>query len=320
MLPSSVLIVSPYGRAANNGNSQTATRWAGQLRSDLRVALCTTNDALEDADVLVALHARRSHDAVAAWRERDRGPCIVVLTGTDLYRDIPAKDPDALKSLALADRLIVLQERGIKALPPKFRKKASVVYQGAPKLTAVQKSPSMLRAVLVGHLRAEKDPCTFAKAAAALRERTDIEMTIVGGIREPDIMTELKVPLAKARNLTLAGALPHGMTRQRIRRAHVLVVTSRMEGGANVIVEAVMAGTPVLASDCDGNIGMLGEDYPGYFKVGDAKALAALLVRCRDDARFLARLTTLCEARAPRFSPQAERQALHAALRAAIGA
>jgi hypothetical protein len=62
---------------------------------------------------------------------------------------------------------------------------------------------------------------------------------------------------------------------------------------------------------------MLGENYPGYFRVGDSAALAALLIQCRDEPHFLDRLERLCMVRARLFRPQAERSALKAALAAA---
>jgi putative glycosyltransferase (TIGR04348 family) len=263
----------------------------------------------------VALHARRSHSAVRGWRDRGaRRPCVLVLTGTDLYRDVPERDAAALESLELADRLIVLQERALTALPAAVRGKASVVYQSARALKPVPKSARMLRALFVGHLRPEKDPFTFVRAAAALSDRPDIGFAMVGGLRDSSMGETFAELLSEAPNLEALGAVPHAATRQRIRRAHVLVVPSRMEGGANVVVEAVVSGTPVIASDCDGNIGMLGADYPGYFPVGDHAALAALLARCRDEPAFLGRLTRMVEARAPLFSPQAERRSLAAAL------
>jgi glycosyltransferase involved in cell wall biosynthesis len=83
-----------------------------------------------------------------------------------------------------------------------------------------------------------------------------------------------------------------------------------MEGGAHVIIEAVVSGTPVLASRIDGNVGMLGEDYAGYFPWGDAPALAALLTRCREDAAFLDRIREQCHERAPLFAPAAETAAV----------
>jgi glycosyltransferase involved in cell wall biosynthesis len=83
-----------------------------------------------------------------------------------------------------------------------------------------------------------------------------------------------------------------------------------MEGGANVIVEAVVSGTPVLASNCDGNVGMLGEDYCGYFPVRDPQSLARLISRCRNEPSFLKRLADQCRARAHLFSVDSEREGL----------
>jgi glycosyltransferase involved in cell wall biosynthesis len=91
-----------------------------------------------------------------------------------------------------------------------------------------------------------------------------------------------------------------------------------LEGGAHVVMEAVRAGTPVLASKIDGNMGMLGLDYEGYFEVGDAPALAALLRQCRadlatpltDNLNFLQRLQHQCAQRAPLFTAEREQVAL----------
>jgi len=312
-----ILIVSPYAAAANNGNTRTASRWAQLLRPDCHVILRTIGEPLAPADVLIALHARRSHDALRAWRDAEPGkPILLVLTGTDLYRDVPAADRAALDSLALADRLVVLQERGIQALPAPVRAKASVVFQSAGPLPAYRKANDVLRALFVGHVRPEKDPCTYLRAATTLRARRDIGFALIGGLREPDMAAEIQALLAEAPNVAPLGALAHRSTRQYIRRAHVLVVPSRMEGGANVIAEAIVSGTPVIASDCDGNIGMLGATYPGYFPVGDVEALAARLVRCRDEPAYLESLQERCALRSPLFTADAERRSLVSALEA----
>jgi putative glycosyltransferase (TIGR04348 family) len=314
-VPDSVLIVSPYAASANNGNWRTAERWAGLLGDDYDVIVRTPGDPLPAADLLIALLARRAHAAVRAWCGRSpRRPCLVVLTGTDLYRDVPGQDAAALESLDLADGLVVLQERAVGCLPPQHRGKASVVYQSAAALPAYRKTALALRSLYVGHIRPEKDPLTFVHAAAALAGRRDVRFVLIGGARDAALARSVRQAAAALPNLAMPGALSHARTRERIRRAHVLVVPSRMEGGANVVVEAITCGTPVLASDCDGNVGMLGDGYPGYFGVGDAAALAHLLVRCREDRRFLGRLTRACAARAPLFRPQAERRALAAAI------
>ena len=85
---------------------------------------------------------------------------------------------------------------------------------------------------------------------------------------------------------------------------------SRMEGGANVVIEAVRSGVPVLASAIDGNVGLLGADYEGYFPTGDAVSLAASMRRFVDDPAFARRLAAQCAAREPLFRPAAERRAV----------
>ncbi len=110
------------------------------------------------------------------------------------------------------------------------------------------------------------------------------------------------------------GGLAHAMTRQRIKRAHLLVIASRMEGGANVIVEAIAAGVPVIASDISGNIGMLGEHYPGLFPFGDAVACAAMMWRTETDSRFYDRLQRACAQRAKYFEPGREAAGIRGAV------
>jgi glycosyltransferase involved in cell wall biosynthesis len=105
------------------------------------------------------------------------------------------------------------------------------------------------------------------------------------------------------------GDVPRGRALQILARCRLLVLSSKMEGGANAISEAVVAGTPVLASRIDGSVGLLGEGYPGYFPVGDTKALAALLRRVETDARFFAKLKRICDGLKPLFRPARERAA-----------
>jgi glycosyltransferase involved in cell wall biosynthesis len=99
-----------------------------------------------------------------------------------------------------------------------------------------------------------------------------------------------------------------------------MVLSSIMEGGANVVSEALVAGVPVLASRIDGSVGLLGGDYPGYFPVGDTEVLAALLHRAETDAAFLTQLRRHCAARAPLFEPARELQSWHDALQQLTGA
>lgn len=312
------MIVSPALADANNGNWRTAERWQRLLgsRRPVRITREWPDARAGEDSLMLALHARRSASAVAAWAAAHPGRGLaVVLTGTDLYQDI-ATDPAAQASLVLAQRLVVLQDQGVPALPPQHRGKARVIYQSAPARPELPKGDASLSCVMVGHLRAAKDPRTLFAAARLLRERQDIRIAHVGdGQGDPALADEARATQATCPGYRWLGALPHEETLERIRAAHVLVHTSVMEGGAHVVIEAVRCGTPVVASAIPGNVGMLGTDYGGYFPAGDAAALARLLAACRqaqqDPAHgLLARLRAQCALRAPRFDEAQERAAL----------
>ena len=168
----------------------------------------------------------------------------------------------------------------------------------------------MLHVLGVSHLRAEKDPQTLLRAAARLAPRRDIRIDLIGAELDALLADAARNAQTASSQFRWLGARPHAETRQRIQRAHVLVNSSRLEGGAHVILEAVQSGTAVLASRIDGNVGMLGPAHEGYFEVGDDAGLARLIERARDDAPFLARLRVQGEERSALFAPTVERQRL----------
>jgi putative glycosyltransferase (TIGR04348 family) len=317
---SSVVIVSPALADANNGNWRTARRWQELLAGECHVRITKEwpdADAAGDA-MMLALHARRSAAPVAAWAQAHPGRGLaVVLTGTDLYQDIQT-DAAAQRSLDLAQRLVVLQECGPEALPVWLRGKTRVIYQSTPAQPPLARGDTQLTAVMVGHLRQVKTPQTLFAAARLLGQRSDIRIRHIGDASvEPALGDEARATQRECPQYEWLGPLPHAATLEEIRRAHVLVHTSAMEGGAHVILEAVRCGTPVLASRVPGNVGMLGQDYQGYFPHGDAGALAQLLQACRAGqladnpaVHLLGRLAAQCALRAPLFDAAAERSAL----------
>jgi putative glycosyltransferase (TIGR04348 family) len=311
MAAAHIHIVSPASARENNGNWQTASRWRRHLARDYRVTIGPDWQPNDDVpDLLIALHARRSAAALAAFTDAhpDR-PALLVLTGTDLYRDIH-EDAAARASLDRARALVVLQPRGLDELPAAVRPKAHVIYQSAPRLAPARpRRNAPLDVVMIGHLRAEKDPQTFMDAARLVRA-PGVRLLHVGAALDADLGRRARDTEAAAPAYRWLGALPHMATRRRLRRCHAMVIASRMEGGANVIIEAVTSGVPVLASRIPGNIGMLGEDYAGLFAPGDPQGLAALIERTVADARFTLRLRRQCAARARLFAPAVERARL----------
>jgi putative glycosyltransferase (TIGR04348 family) len=304
-----VVIISPATAKANNGNWQTASRWARFLGERYRVTVLDAWDGIA-CDALIALHARRSSSSIAAFHSAfPARPAILVLTGTDLYRDIKT-NADAQRTLQLASRLVVLQEAGLSELDAHLRGKACVIYQSAPQLDPfMHKDGGDAEITMIGHLREEKDPLTFMRAAALVKSPA-VRLTHIGGALDPALGDQALATQQSVRRYRWLGDQPHAAATEILRQSHLMVLTSKMEGGANVIVEALTGGVPVLASDISGNRGMLGTDYAGYFPQGDSETLARMIDRSLTDPAFYSRLKAQCDARAYLFSPQREQAAV----------
>ncbi len=304
-------LVTPAPADVHNGNTQTARRYARLLAPQHRVDLRTQWRPGDPAGaLLLALHARRSAASIAAWPAQR--PLLLVLTGTDLYRDLAAGDADTLASLARADALVLLNRLAPQALPPAWRAKARVILQSCPARVGGPRPHRHLRALVVGHLRAEKDPATLFEAVRHLDPQAGIHIDHLGAALDPALGRAALALMREAPHYRWLGARPHGEARARIARANLLVHPSRMEGGAHVLIEALRSGTPVLASRVDGNLGLLGSDWPLLFAPGDAAALASQLQQLRQHPQILEHLAPQVQARAADFEPAHERAALQA--------
>lgn len=281
------------------------------LRDRYRVILQSEWDG-KHADALIALHARRSASSIRAFHENAAGRRqALVLTGTDLYRDYPSS-PEVHASLVAADRIVTLQPEAFEMLPEAHRRKAEVIFQSAPPLARRAKSRERLECVAVGHLREEKDPRTLFAAIRALPRDMPIHVRHIGAPLDEALGREACELEHNDPRYRYARALPRGLARAAMQRAHALVHPSAMEGGANVIVESVTARTPVIASRIPGNIGMLGRDYRGFFEPRDASGLAACLVQAWEERGYLTTLARQCARRAKLFDPRREARLVNA--------
>ncbi|HLJ93633.1 MAG TPA: selenoneine biosynthesis selenosugar synthase SenB [Gemmataceae bacterium] len=314
-----IFMACPAPPHSRKGNRVTALRWARILRRlGHRVTIVQSYEGMP-CDLCIALHARRSHQALVRYRRLDpTGPLVLALTGTDLYRDIRTSKR-AQQSLQLADRLIVLQPEGRAELPPQLRSKTRVIYQSAkPTRARPVKSRRFFTVCVLGHLREEKDPFRAALALQQLPVDTCIRIVHAGQALSPAMAAQARKLAAQDRRYRWIGEVPRWQARRILARSRLMILSSRMEGGANVISEALVDGVPVLASRIPGSVGMLGKGYPGFYPVGDTPALARLMIRAATDADFYGRLKRWCDRLAPLFEPARERDAWQRLLRELI--
>ena len=305
-----LVIVTPARPGTQHGNRATALRWAGHLRAlGHRVAVQVKWDGSK-RDAMIALHARRSHESIAAWkRAHPTHGLALVLTGTDLYRDIRT-DSNARASLGLADRLVVLQAKGLQELRAAHRAKTTVIHQSARTPRRREPPRGYFLVVVLGHLRDEKDPFCAARALAHLPEADRLRVVHLGKAMSVDAAREARMRMRADPRYHWLGEVSHPRAMRWLARSHAMVISSRMEGGAHVVSEAIAIGVPVIASDIPGNVGLLGNAYPGYYPVGDERALAKLIMRAQRDPAWLASLAKKVKARRALVRPAAERRAL----------
>lgn len=312
-----ITLVTPAPPGSRAGNRATAERWAQLLeQAGLRVNVVTEYQG-EPTDLLIALHAWRSRDAVASYRQRyPTGPLVVVLTGTDIYRFQHTDPEPTLATMAQAQVLIGLHRRVADDIPARFRDRLAVVLQSAeaPAPGTGEPRDDCFEICVIGHLREEKDSLRAAYAARQLPAESRIRVLQAGKPHNEQWRQALDRELAANGRLQWLGELDRPDTQALMARCRLMVMSSVMEGGANVVSEACRAGLPLIASDIPGNRGLLGEDYPGYYPAKDEEALARLLLRAEREPGFLAELARAVSAQAVHFTPEAEQAALVAAL------
>ncbi len=302
-----IILITPAPPKSRAGNRATATRWANILKAlghSVEISVTYKN---QNADMMLALHAWRSADAIQQFSEKfPQRPLIVAITGTDAYRFIHSHPEPTLQSIRLAHQLVGLHDLISNTLPEDQRYKMNVIHQSAEPISTRNPYKRYFHVSVLGHLRDEKDPLRPALAVRNLPASSRIKLHHYGKACSPEWAVKAQAEMQINERYHWHDEIAHYKIRQLYQRTNLLVLPSRMEGGANVISEAIVAGVPVIASNIEGSIGLLGQDYAGYYPVEDEQALADILHRVESDKTFYQLLEQACIARQNMFTPQSE--------------
>ena len=282
-----ITLVTPAPAQVHTGNRTTADRWARLLKelgNEVRVQRDWNG---EECDLLIALHARRSAPAMQRFRAaHPSAPLILALTGTDLYNDLE-NNAEAKRSLELATRVVVLQGLAVEAVQESERGKVRVIYQSAERSSASPpREEGCFQVCVLAHLRSVKDPLRAAYAVRDLPASSRILVKHAGAALDAEFAKQVEAEQRRNPRYQWLGPLAHEDAVDLLAQSHLLVLTSHLEGGANVVSEAIAVGTPVISSLIPGSVGILGKDYPGYFPIGDSTALREQLQRAESDNGF----------------------------------
>ena len=305
-----IIIITPAKLKSLSGNRATANRWAFFLQQLGHKVTISVKWDESPCDLMIALHAWRSADVITSFKKKyPSHPLIVAMTGTDLYRFIHSHPEPTLASVKAADQLVVLHDKAYLALPKEAWHKVNIIYQSAiPLPFAINRYSRSFDICVVGHLRDEKDALRTAYAVRDLAVSSRIRVRHYGKAHNEEWAEMARKEMQINPRYHWFGEIKHWQIRQAYARCHLMVLSSTMEGGANVISEATVAGLPIIASDIVGSIGLLGEDYPGYYPVQDTDALRELLIKAENDPDFMQLLEKHCNQRAKLFLPEMEGQ------------
>jgi glycosyltransferase involved in cell wall biosynthesis len=143
----------------------------------------------------------------------------------------------------------------------------------------------------VGRQEEQKDHATLVHAAVALRERHPEARVLLAG-REGHASSQVARAVAASGVGDRFVQLGHrDDVPALLELADVFVLSSRYEGAAGSVIEAMRAGLPIVSTDVSGLRGILADgENAVVVPVGDPRALAAGIARVLDDDELAARV------------------------------
>ena len=256
----------------------------------------------------MCIRDRNNSDIRKFNSDNPQSKIILILSGPDIYPEPSAK---AIDSMEVGNVLVLLQSHGIDQVPPLYRNKSTIIYQSIEKLSLDSersKSDSEFKVVLISNIRSVKDPLIASRACRLISPASKLKITHVGYCLDEELGSELTQENKSNIRYEWVGGLSKLEAMTILSESHVLLITSQHEGAGRVVGEAIQLGVPIISTNNLGVTGILGDDYEGYYPVGDAKALSDILTKAEEDKEFLAQLNIHCQNRSFLFDIEEEKK------------
>jgi len=298
-----IKIFSPTRDDVVTGNYVTAKRYAYHLQN-LGHRVFAFNELegivnVEGVRCAFVLHAEKGSHVIKELAATNI-PVVLVLTGTDLYRDIistkKSKKERCLRSIQLASAIIVLHENAVSDLLkvvsfPKER--IFVVLQsvvGFQKRSSFFKKKDQYKILLLSNIRKEKGIIIaisgFLEFQKNIDARTKFTLDHIGGVLDQGYFKKITNLLEGVKSVSFLGSFEKEKLQTNLASYDLLLHSSFIEGGSLVIQEAQNAGLPIIASDISCHTSLLGHDYVGLHSVGSVKDVSKKLYTFFSDELF----------------------------------
>lgn len=163
--------------------------------------------------------------------------------------------------------------------------------------------PGVLRVGVIGRLVKQKDYPTLLRAMKqVLDSGLEAELFIVGEGTEKDNFVELTLELGINRRIHWLGRTP--FVKEFLSQLDLFVLPSIYEGFGLVLLEAMQANKPILATNNSSIPEVLGRDYQGLFETSNVEKLSCLIRKVILDDAFIKRLVSNYARRLDNFNPE----------------
>lgn len=217
-----------------------------------------------------------------------RIPLITVLRGSDVSAEANKRKSTVALSLAVrfSTKVVCVSDNFYLKMVsqyPTYRDKFTMIPNGVDSdLVSAEyttdKSPVVLSTV--GNLNPKKGVRVIVEACKILHDKgIRILLNVIGDGPEKLDLVALAKTLGLSKHINFVGVVPHHEVGRYLSESNIFVFASVSEGRANVILEAMASGLPIVASDIAANKELVKHDVNGYlFRTGDALDLAEKIV------------------------------------------